>query len=332
MKRLKVDRIIDANLNRAVEGVRVIEEIARFILDDKKATAELKKIRSELRQFKPELNARAAEADVGGQSYTRSEARRESLLDIFSANIKRVQEAARVLEEYAKLFDPKLGKTAKRIRFQVYELEKCLYYPLCRLVKLDHSMQVVTDNLQTVKMALANGVRMIQLRDKLAGPKELLAKAKAFRRLADKFGVSLIVNDSIAIAKEAGADGVHLGQEDLKGRSLAKIRKTLGAGKLIGVSAGNLAEALKAEKAGADYLGVGPIFKTPNKETCRPIGLNTLKAIVKSVKIPVVAIGGIDETNVSKIIKAGCRRVAVIRAGEKRKNLRKLSGKLNAGF
>lgn len=122
-----VNRIIDANTNRAVEGLRVMEEVARFILNKKLLTRQLKNMRSGLRQAAKEIDpilGRKVQRDVGRKSYTKSEKKRRSVKDVFTANAKRVQEALRVLEEFAKLSDPKLGKIYKDSRFKLYEIEK----------------------------------------------------------------------------------------------------------------------------------------------------------------------------------------------------------------
>lgn len=132
--KLKVLRIIDANANRAVEGLRVIEEILRLIMDDEKHTKKIKRIRSKIRHSIKHLGLleREAGTDVGSGSYTRSEARRTNLLDVFSANVKRVQEALRVLEEFSKLINEKQGKVFKALRFETYCLEKDIF---CHLIK-----------------------------------------------------------------------------------------------------------------------------------------------------------------------------------------------------
>jgi len=327
----KIFRIIDANINRAVEGVRVIEEIARFVLDDKEATSKLKDIRSLIRKSSSQLvenefqfQQRDVLKDVGSKSYTKGEAKRESLLDIFSANIKRAQEALRVLEEFSKLTVPQVGKIFKKIRFQVYELEKVLYAKLAKRLKLDFNLYLVTDpqfdHMKGAKAAIAGGVKIIQLRDKGGDKKEYLALAKKMRALTKKTGVTFIVNDYVDIAKEVGADGVHVGQDDLKKTTVKKIRQVLGNDKIIGVTTRDLEQAKKAEKDGADYVSLGPIFATPSKPGVEPRGVKKLAQVVKSLGIPVVAIGGINQGNVKEILAAGCSRFAVIRAVLKQKN------------
>lgn len=317
----KIFRIIDANINRAVEGVRVVEEIARFVLDDKKATKELKDIRSTLRLSGKKLGilkSRQVLTDVGRDSFSKSEAKRETLLDIFTANIKRVQEALRVLEEFSKLTAPKIGQTFKKIRFQIYELEKVLFTKLSKRLKLDFNLYLVTDpqfdHIKGAKAAIAGGVKIIQLRDKGGDKKKYLSLAKKMRALTKKSGITFIVNDYVDIAKEVGADGVHVGQDDLQKTTVAKIRQVLGDDKIIGVTTRDLDQAKKAEKDGADYVSLGPIFATPSKPGVEPRGVEKLAKVVNSLKIPVVAIGGINQGNVKEILSAGCSRFAVIRA------------------
>jgi len=125
----KIERILDANINRCVEGLRVVEEIVRFIIENKKLTEKIKKLRDKIRQTteKAHLLARKANTDVGSKLYTKSESKRGNLKDICLANIKRAEEALRVLEEFSKLDDPKLGSQYKKYRFELYEIEKQLY-------------------------------------------------------------------------------------------------------------------------------------------------------------------------------------------------------------
>lgn len=126
----KIYRILDANINRAMEGLRVVEEIARFILDDKKTTAKIKLLRNDLKKFVSKLSreellkARKSLTDVGGKLYTKEESSRKNILSIFKSNIKRAEESMRVIEEFSKLVKPQLGKAFKDIRFKLYDIEK----------------------------------------------------------------------------------------------------------------------------------------------------------------------------------------------------------------
>ncbi|MFA5839479.1 MAG: thiamine-phosphate pyrophosphorylase [Candidatus Margulisiibacteriota bacterium] len=134
MKNGKIMRVLDANINRAVEGLRVMEEVTRLVLDQSKNTAKFKKLRSQIRLSAKlldlQLMHRDSLKDVGKNSFTKQEAKRETLLDIFSANSKRVEEALRVLEEFSKLININASKIFKTARFEVYSLEKKMYYQL----------------------------------------------------------------------------------------------------------------------------------------------------------------------------------------------------------
>jgi len=338
-----IKRILDANINRAVEGLRVLEEIARFILEDRKTTNELKKLRFEIRLLvkrlilsESHLIGRKIQSDVGKDLYTQSEAQRKTIIDIFLANAKRVEEAVRVLEEFSKLINPRFGKEFKNIRFKIYDLEKKIYYILIRKTKLDFDVYLVTDpmrdHLEVVRAAISSGVRIIQLRDKTASKPNLLKWAMKIIKLTKKSGITLIINDYPEIAKKVNADGVHLGQEDIKRFSIHKLRKELGEDKIIGVSVISIKQAIKAQKQGADYIAVGPIFPTQNKPEAKALGLKLLEKIVNKAAVPVIAIGGINEDNLGKVLKTGCRRVAVISAVLNKKDMGKAIGQLRSKF
>ena len=154
-------------------------------------------------------------------------------------------------------------------------------------------------------------IGLIQLRDKFSAQADRLKFAiKLAKHLASTKAL-LIINDYVDVAVACGADGVHLGQDDL---SLKQARKVLGKDKIIGISCHNLAQALKAQKEGADYIGIGPIYATATKPEYRPIGLDILGKLKDKIKIPYFAIGDIHAGNLKEIIAAGARRVAVCRA------------------
>jgi thiamine-phosphate pyrophosphorylase len=162
-----------------------------------------------------------------------------------------------------------------------------------------------------VRKALAGGARVIQYRDKEAGTGEMLQNALEIRRLASGAGALFIINDRADLCLAAGADGVHLGQEDMP---LAAARKLL-RGKIIGVTVHGVEEALRAESGGADYLGVSPIFPTSTKKDAgKAIGLEALRQIRANVKIPLLAIGGITLANAASVVAAGADGVCAISA------------------
>lgn len=315
----KIFRIIDANLNRATEGLRVVEELCRFVLEDAKLTLSVKKIRGQLsRVVSSELGSRDAAGDVGKEPYTTDEGRRENMESVFRANMKRAQEAVRCLEEFSKLISPKFGKAYKNIRFKLYELEKKIAPRILKAVRLDFDLYIVVDSrpesLTTLRKAIAGGVKIIQFRDKDISKQKYLRLAKKMVKLMRRAGTTFILNDYWDLVKEVGADGVHSGQDDLERTSICQIRKKLGDDKIMGISTYTLVQALRAEKQGADYVSVWPIFATPIKSQFKPVGIKLLRKVVKRVKIPVVAIGGINRSNIKKVLDTGCRRAAVIRA------------------
>ena len=183
---------------------------------------------------------------------------------------------------------------------------------------IDYSVYLVTDRgilgnrdlYKSVEESILGGVTLVQLREKNLNDDEFLKIAKNLKKITDKYNIPLIINDNVKVAKLVNADGVHIGQSD---EELTEARKELGDDKIIGVSVSNIEEALKAQKDGADYLGIGAIFFTGSKKDINvPIGIENLKKIVDSISIPNVAIGGIHLDNISDVIKTGVDGVAVI--------------------
>ena len=162
-----------------------------------------------------------------------------------------------------------------------------------------------------VRKAVEGGASVVQLRDKKASDRELVACAKELLKITKPKGVPLIINDRISVAKHSGADGVHLGQEDA---NFKEARKILGKKAIIGRSTHNQAQAMKAQEEGFDYIGVGPVFRTPTKPTDHPVGLKLVEFASRHLQMPFVAIGGIDERNIEKVTKSGAKTIAVVRA------------------
>lgn len=162
-----------------------------------------------------------------------------------------------------------------------------------------------------VAEALAGGATFVQLREKGVPPAALLADAKEIGALCRAAGVPFVVNDSVETALAAGADGVHVGQKDM---AAARARALLGPDKILGVTAHSVAEALQAQAAGADYLGVGAAFATHTKADTVPITPEIIRAITAAVHIPVVAIGGVNADNMGRLAGCGLAGVAVVSA------------------
>ena len=165
--------------------------------------------------------------------------------------------------------------------------------------------------LRQIEDAIDGGATMVQLREKHLDEASFLAEAEAFVSLCRRKGAISIINDNVDIAVKTGADGVHVGQEDL---AAGRVRDVLGPDKIIGVSAHNVEEALAAQAAGADYLGTGAAFVTGTKTDAKPISRDTIRAICDAVDIPVVAIGGITRDNILELKGCGLDGVAVVSA------------------
>jgi len=164
---------------------------------------------------------------------------------------------------------------------------------------------------QQVEAALKGGATCVQLREKHLDDADMLAEAKTISALCRAYHVPFILNDNVPLAKLCGADGVHVGQDDL---SAAETRRLLGPDKIIGVSAQTVEQAILAEQRGADYLGVGAVFHTGSKADAEDVSHETLTAICNAVKIPVIAIGGITRDNVTELSGSGICGIAVISA------------------
>ena len=317
-------RIVDANLNRVGEGLRVLEDIARFLLNDLELSQRLKDLRHELLPSEWSLQsqllgARDSEGDIA--AFT-EEGERSDIVSVATANAKRVQESLRVLEEMAKVHPLTLDwPQYKRARFTIYELERRLVLRLLRRDKVAQisGLYVIVDlqafkgrsEVELTREAIQGGARVIQLRDKGRSKRELLPIAQELRRTCALFGVPFIINDHLDLALATDADGLHLGQEDL---SLSIARRILPLDKVLGCSAATVEQALKAEEDGADYIAVGSIYETTSKSGTHLAGLETLRQVKKAVSVPVVAIGGINEENLAQVVAAGADAIAVISA------------------
>ncbi len=323
-------RIIDANANRAREALRVIEDVARFALDDAEAQRSLKSLRhafqEAIERLLPDDAARLAwrdaPGDVGTRASTPSEADRQTLRDVAGAAFGRAGEALRAAEEGAKLeARADLAGVIESIRYRLYDLEGHLVprlgasptqWTLCVLLTESlcehHAWETVA------REAIAGGADCLQLREKSMDGAELLRRAVRLveiARASDGARPAVIVNDRPDIALLAGADGVHLGQTDL---SVGDVRRLAGAQLLVGVSTTNLEEAHRAVRDGADYCGLGPMFHTTTKDKPVLAGPAYLRAYLDDPVVratPHLAIGGITPELAPALREAGCRGVAV---------------------
>ena len=164
---------------------------------------------------------------------------------------------------------------------------------------------------QQVEEALQGGVTMLQLREKDLDEKSFMEEAAAVKALCARYQVPFLIDDNVSLALRCGADGVHVGQSDMEA---GEVRARIGPDKILGVSAQTVSQAVLAQEAGADYLGVGAVFSTSTKLDADTVSLETLREICTAVKIPVVAIGGINEANLPELTGSGINGVAVVSA------------------
>jgi thiamine-phosphate pyrophosphorylase len=310
-------RILDANLDRAREGLRTLEEWARFGLERSDWVQDFKDMRQTLARFHRDeyRSARDTTHDPGTTLSHPGEEQRSDIPAVLRANFARVQEALRVLEEYAKVSATDLASAAKQLRYRLYELESHLVHQdrLQRLFK--QRLYLVTSPhpqlLEVVEAALKGGLRLVQYRDKTSEDLVRLERALQLRELCRRYEALFLINDRVDLALAVDSDGVHLGQQDVP---IALARRVLGPDRIIGRSTTNPEEMAKALAEGADYIGVGPVFATPTKPGKAAAGFDYVRYVQAKATVPCFAIGGIDLTNVSQVLAAGAERVAVVRA------------------
>ncbi len=314
-----IDRLLDANLNRAREGLRVIEDWCRFGLDNAELSATCKSMRQTLGQWhKPEFRrARDTAGDVGTAITHPQEAVRSDVRSVLQANLCRVEESLRVLEEYGKVYESQMGAVMKQLRYQTYQLDHAIMNPPknCHDILKSAQLYLVTSPsetlLETVEAALQGGLTLVQYRDKTEDDDVRYDRALALKHLCDRYEALFIVNDRIDLALAVDADGVHLGQHDLP---YAFARRMLGPEKIIGRSTTNPDEFARALAEQPDYIGVGPVHETPTKAGKAAAGYDYVRYAAAHCAIPWFAIGGIDMDNVKAAIEAGATRVSVVRA------------------
>ncbi len=315
---IALHRILDANLDRAREGLRVIEDWCRFGLNDSKLSEQCKSMRQTLGQWhRSEFrSARDTDGDLGTGITHPFEAVRSDIPQVLQANLCRIEESLRVLEEYGKIYSPEMGAVMKQLRYKTYSLDSLIMRSSPRHLKLQQAqLYLVTSPsktlIETVEAALQGGLRLVQYRDKNVDDDVRYAHALKLRELCHRYDALFIVNDRIDLAIAVDADGVHLGQHDLP---YAFARKMLGPDKIIGRSTTSPDEFLKAMAESPDYIGVGPVHETPTKAGKAASGYEYVQYAAAHCTIPWFAIGGIDMDNVKAAIEAGAKRVSVVRA------------------
>lgn len=345
---MAVWRVIDANLNRAREGLRVLEDHARFIGNDAERSRELKDLRHGLVQSESRLKTgysgfadgrailryRDTPHDVGTELTNAAEVQRQSPRDIVTANCRRVQESLRSLEEFGKLVSVAFSAEMKQLRYRAYELERVLQAgsgsaettgqalssPSLRLTERRHRLQaallcvLVTESAcrrpwkQFVQEILSGGADVLQLREKDLPDRELVERARWLSGACRDAGALCIINDRPEVAALSVADGVHLGQDEIAPRD---ARRILASDQLLGISTHDVTQARAAVEAGADYLGVGPVFPSLTKAFAQFPGLSFVNEVSREFVLPWFAIGGVTLSRLPDLCQAGARRVAV---------------------
>ncbi len=321
----EIHRILDANFNRAREALRVAEDCGRFALNDPAITVMAKNLRSDLREIFEQMPvdeliaSRDTPGDIGTEISSPTEPLRKNLPDVASAACKRLTEALRTIEEYVKFIAPAKTLQIERMRYNAYTLEQRLLQRIAvgrrfadvRLYVLVSSELCAGSIREMARGAIAGGAEAIQIREKALPDDQFLAIAAELRELTDETGRLLLVNDRPDIAAIVGADGVHLGQHDLP---IAETRRLLRPGAIVGRSCHEIGQVKAAVNEGADYISFGPIFATATKDAGPPVGPELLAAAAKETSLPIVPIGGINSQNVSALVAAGAKRVAVCSA------------------
>ncbi len=317
-------RLLDANINRSAEGLRVLEDIARFRFDDQKISAGIRGLRHQVRDlFKGKedilLAFRDSQSDVGVMTSSgQTSDQRVDLKDTVLSNFKRVQEALRSIEEILKTTgDYAAGKKAEALRFASYVQEPVFLklfgpkFPRGIYGILGEKFSQGRTNIQVAKQMVDGGIDILQYREKVKDKslKQMYLECLEIRKITADANVPFIINDFVDIALMVGADGIHHGQDDLP---IKAVRK-LAPGMMVGCSTHSPAQAQKAIEDGADYIGVGPIFTTQTKEdVCDAVGFEYLEHVVENHTIPFVAIGGIKRQNLKDVISRGAKTVCLV--------------------
>ena len=316
---LRKAQIIDANLDRAREGLRVLEDWARFGIMRDELVIKLKDFRHLLGKY--HLNeykaARNFSTDSSQGLSHHEQKNRESINSIISANASRIQEALRVIEEYSRIDNKELSLVSSNMRYEMYSIEITLLNcatnkGLVRLILENNLYFISNQNSKTIEIierVLEGGVKIIQHRFKDGTDFDNLKKALKIRELCNRYKALFIVNDRVDIALASNADGIHLGQDDI---DIKSARKILGFSKIIGVSANRSSDIKKAIENGCDYLGIGPVFETDTKKGKKPLGINKIKKLTESISVPFFVIGGIKREHLEVLKKNDLCKVAII--------------------
>ncbi len=315
-------RIIDAAANRASEGLRTMEEFARFVLEDRFLSESMKQLRHDLCSalqsvaMQDRLSARTVTSDIGTEIETPSEMSRPRIEDVVNAAAARSQEAIRCLEEYGKTIPSLDCRQLQSLRYRSYTLASALLMTAGRVARLQDSRVYLlmapsgdaANFAGQLEALFTSGVDVIQIRDKSLGDRRFYEYAKIAAATARRLAKLFIVNDRPDIAAACDASGVHVGQDELP---VEAVRRIVGPDRLIGVSTHNIDQARAAVLDGADYIGCGPTFPSGTKTFDSFTGIEFLDQVVGNISLPAYAIGGIDRKNLPSVLPTGVHGVAV---------------------
>jgi len=314
----KLQRTLDANLNRVAEGLRVVEDLFRYGFDHPQLQQRLKALRHRLAaHWVPSMAAcRDPASDVGFPASGQMEYVRKDVDDLLGANFKRIQQGLRCLEELFKLKAPQTALVMKALRYEAYDVERAVQLwkqrrPLAPGLYLVLSEPPGGYRAMT-RMAVTAGLPAVQLRYKGSDDRRLLDLAQGMREITTGSDTRLIINDRPDIALLVDADGVHVGQGDLPAQ---QVRTLIGPRRLLGLSTHTLQQVRQADGLPLDYIGFGPLYGTTSKGNPDPVlGPQRLGQAASISPFPVVAIGGLTLERIAGLDLGACRTVAVIGA------------------
>ncbi len=302
--------LINANIHRAKEGARVLEDIARFFLRDEILFHQIRELRHRIKISSPIYDVKT---DLGGMKLIEDNVR-YGLISIIQANAIRMQEALRVLEEITQISVEK--ESMKELRYQAYEIHSKLYYSGMKYLKrhLLEGLYLIIDSdviaypiEEIIEIINQSPVNIVQYRNKSASKKNIFDNAYKIKQKLNPDKV-FIINDHIDIALDLG-DGVHLGQDDYP---LNRIRNIVSDNFILGISCHSVKEACIAAQSDVSYIAMGCLFETKSKNNVIPVSIQELKQACDKVSLPVCAIGGINCDNLDKVLAANIKMVALI--------------------
>ncbi|WP_448588838.1 thiamine phosphate synthase [Thermodesulfobium sp.] len=304
----EVDRVLDANRNRCIEGLRVVEDYLRFVQNDSVNASKIRNVRHEISEIF-DLNiiiSRNVSSDVGKNNFSSSYT---ELNQVLKANLSRIKESLRVLEEFLRYKDIVISNRLRVIRFKFYEIEReLLFDKKFEKIYILADLSLVKDEndlLEGLKILLDNKVSLIQLRAKKLSTRKIYELGLKIAELLPQ--LKLIINDKVEVALALKSYGVHVGEDELP----FHVVRSLMGNNVVGATVHNFEDLRLAQMANVDYIGVGAIFPSTTKPDCQLNGVDFLKRIKSLTSIFTYAIGGINSKNAKEVFDAGADGICV---------------------